>query len=408
MKREQKTEEGIGGQKNKNLDIKSKFFFLNSFLIFSLVFSTTFLFGSTAPVAHAQQINTGVDIGGNTIDGTFSSIEDDSPALRFNGQSINSSDDFEDALGDIAGDVLECSIENILSSGISGILKGLGGALFGGDGGSGDLVGALLGAVGLGSLGGVLGGGGQAVPVNTVSINADVKAQTAKEIGSVNSGSLFEAPSLDSIAYCLSNAVIQYTSEGSARWLAEGYNGNPTYIENYPRLFRDQRIIETENYLNELAANSACSFQDVETLRQIAQEASGQPVYTQRCVYEDYINEDPNDIETYLAQWGNPNSNNVFRNMKIRAELDQRIASNQEVTKLEAVIHEGQLSEKDPRTGDIIVPGNVQFAQAINRINLPEQRLGLTDEIGEALDQLFDAIFSIVPGYIVKKIFEDD
>lgn len=327
-----------------------------------------------------------------------SQVEEDSPARRQQGEGQDGGQ-FEQQLQQLAKSVLECTLKNMLGQGLGGLLGGLGG----GASGSNPLS-SIMGGGG-GGLEGILGGlmgGGQAVPVNTVSINDYVKSTTAKETGLPSAGGLFQSPSMDSIAYCLANSVVKYTSEGAARWMNTGYNGNPTYIENPTRYFNDTHQLATEKFLQQYAAKPGFSQQDQTILNQIIQEQQGAPSYLQPGTMPSGQNE--RWIDQFARRHGDPNSGVITKGLNARADLEAQQGFAVDVAEFEGLVNEGNISKKNPETGDVEVPGIVAGRQAQTRLELPEGKLELADELGEALEALFEAVFSIVPGAILQKI----
>jgi len=316
-----------------------------------------------------------------------SRVEEDSPARRLQGEG-QSSDQLGEQLQQVGQAVLECTIKNMLGQGLGNIMSGLQ-----------NVVGGVVDKAVEGVVGSVLGGGGQAVPVDTVSINDYQKGIAAKETGLPSAGGLFQAPSMDSIAYCLANQVVKYTSEGAARWMNTGYDGNPTYIENPKRYFNDVQQLETEKFIQEYSAKPGFSQTDQVVLNQIIQEQKGGSHMQQ----DQPVNENEPWIDQFVKKYADPSNSVITRGLNARKDLESRQTSAVKIAEFEGLVNEGNISKKNPETGDVEVPGIVAGRQAQTRIELPEQKLSLLDEIGEALEALFEQVFNAVPGLIIQQ-----
>lgn len=330
-----------------------------------------------------------------------SQVGEDSPARRQQGEGQDGGQ-FEQQLQQLAKSVLECTLKNMLGQGIGGLLGGLGGGVGGVLGGSNPLS-SIMGGGG-GGLEGILGGlmgGGQAVPVNTVSINDYVKSTTAKETGLPTAGGLFQSPSMDSIAYCLANSVVKYTSEGAARWMNTGMGGNPAYVENLGRLQRDTKNLATERFIQGYAQKPGFTHLDETALNNIIAQQQKQPLYMRTAVEPQ-----ADDTWSQFLNRGETANSSILRQLEAQADLEKQQAGSLHTAELEYQTNEGFISKKDPETGDATVPGIVAGRQAQTRIEIPEEKLSMLDELGEALEALFEAIFSLVPGGIIEKVLQ--
>lgn len=332
-------------------------------------------------------------------------------------------------LQQLAQSVLQCSVQNILGKGLGGIMSNIGQNIFGGlqnvagqaiggaanaVGGAvgniagqavgqaaGNLAGGALSGIAGGLLGGIM-GGGQAVPVNTVTINDYLKAHAAKTTGLPTAGGLFQSPSMDAIAYCLSNQVVEHTSEGAARWMNSGYGGNPTFIENPERFFGDIAQLETEKFIQEYSQKQQFSSADRIALNRILQDQQ-QKLY-QRPTTLNQQSGSENVLQQLLIE-GDPNNSSIARYISASADLENRQAGAVEIAKIEAEYNDGFKSKKDPATGDVIVPGIIAKEQAVKRLNLPEERLAHLDDSNKgSFAELFKKLFSSIPGMILQKL----
>lgn len=355
---------------------------------------------------------------------TPTTVDEDSSARRAQGQG-QESDQLTQQLMQAAQGIVQCSIQSLLGGGLGNMMGNIGQSIFGGlKNIAGNLVGGAANAAGQavgnvagqaagqaaagatgGALGGLLGGlmgGAQAVPVNTVSINEYLKAHAAKTTGLPGAGGVFQSPSKDSIAYCLSNQVVEHTSEGAARWMNSGYGGNPTFIENPERFFGDVAQLETEKFMQEYSQKQQFSSADRIALNQILQDQQ-QKLYQRPTTMGQ---KSGRALEDLLVQ-GDPNNSAIARYISASADLENRKLGSVEIERLQAQYNDGFLSKKDPSTKDVTVPGIVAKEQAVNRLNLPEQRLAMVDDSNKnSFADIFKKLFSSIPGMILQK-FKD-
>lgn len=327
----------------------------------------------------------------------------ESDARRLTGEtSATGEGDIAQMFEQLIGGVLECTIENILAQGFQGILGNLGQNIFGGT----ELGGQLGEASGVMNelLGGIL--QQPMVPTNPVPIVRPIKGLEAKEIGSSEAGGLFQMPSLDSIAYCLANSVIQYTSEGTARWLNTGFEGNPAFVEDYGQLFQDTRDIATEQYIQELYASQACGTVDQNIASDLAKQQQYRGIVTQQCNPNFESSQDLSNVDNFV-NWFYPTNNPIYRNMKAQAELDERRANAQATAQFELETTDGFFNQRDATGEKIIVPAKIFVEEANKKLAVPIEKLGMLDEIGEILQELFKAVVTQVPGGILRKVLEE-
>jgi hypothetical protein len=156
--------------------------------------------------------------------------------------------------------------------------------------------------------------------------------------------------SLDSIMFCIVNEILTYVTESTIRWINNGFNGNPVYVQNPGAMFRqmaDREIINLGNQIMGQVADGAADIatgaiiQIAEPLRQGAVRAIiGNPEQnfqmSTRSTLSPRIEEGYN---SYVSgdQWPGfgglieISNNNYFEtNMKVLAEKERRIAQVQE------------------------------------------------------------------------------
>lgn len=83
-----------------------------------------------------------------------------------------------------------------------------------------------------------------------VSTNSNESVKTA---GSANP---LGPPSLDSIGYCIINAVLVYITQATVDWINSGFDGNPAFVQDPEKFFGDIAQAETANFLQDVVKGS--------------------------------------------------------------------------------------------------------------------------------------------------------
>jgi hypothetical protein len=156
--------------------------------------------------------------------------------------------------------------------------------------------------------------------------------------------------SLDSIMFCIVNEILTYVTESTIRWINNGFNGNPVYVQNPGAMFKqmaDREIVNLGNQIMGQVADGAADIavgtiiQIAEPLRQGAVRAIiGSPEQNfQQSVRSTMSPRIEGNYDAYVSgdEWPGfggfmeISNNNYFEtNMKVMAERDRRIAQAQE------------------------------------------------------------------------------
>lgn len=354
-----------------------------------------------------------------------SAVEDDSSARRAQGQN-QGTEQLTQQLQQLAQSVLQCSVQNILGQGLGSMMNNIGQNIFGGLQGvagqaiggaasaasqavGGGVLGNAVGQATAGGLGGLLGGlmgGGQAVPVDTVSINKYLRDHAAKTTGLSNAGGLFQTPALDAIAYCLSNQVVEHTSEGAARWMNSGQGGNPAFIENLEQHLTDTSQLATEKFIQNYQKKQNFDEKDRLALNRIIQQNQGTPAHLRQNTQQRIQSQTTAQriVDAYDLR-----NNAALQYFEAKAELENQQQTALEAEKLKFISNQSFIDQVNPTTKEVIVPGNIAREQAVKRINLPEERLALVDDSNKgSFAELFKKLFSSIPGMILQKVQEKE
>lgn len=132
----------------------------------------------------------------------------------------------------ITSNILGCSVGQILASiittGITSALNGLSGLL------------------------GVWTGW----PTHDAQLNQTQGFQTAVEQGFQVFG-VYVGASLNSIAYCIINSIIEHIANSVIAWANSGFNGNPAFLQNPERFFQGLADQQASEFISALAYNTA-------------------------------------------------------------------------------------------------------------------------------------------------------
>lgn len=287
-------------------------------------------------------------------------------------------------LEDLAGELVQCSIQQLLGNALGGILSNIGQAIFGQ---GNDVVNGIANQVLGGFAGGII--GQQAVPTVNPDIVDSINAQGQKEIGVSAGGGLFQLPSLDSIQHCLEDAVLQYQTEGAARFVATGFEGDPGFIQDTNRYFGDVDREAREQFLQR-AEETQCNPVDRDVAELIARDAqvTGKPASVV-CAPLSTDEEDP--LGTLAETSGNVSTNPLLNFVVTYSQYHETRAAANETFSKEYTAYQGLRPQRDEE-GQITVPPAIWAFEANVRIVAPILRNILNDETGEALNSLWEAL----------------
>ena len=63
-------------------------------------------------------------------------------------------------------------------------------------------------------------------------------------------------PGLDSIGYCIINAVIEMLTQATIEWINSGFDGNPAFVENPEQFFKDIADTTAASFLQEIVGGT--------------------------------------------------------------------------------------------------------------------------------------------------------
>jgi|GEM_PF-1502335 len=258
---------------------------------------------------------------------------------------------------------------------------------------------------------------GQAVPVDTISINKKIeniekdtatikqylKWLTEKEAGLGDGGGSGSEPnSLDAIAYCYAVEMALYQAEAAANWIQKAYKENPAFIEDYPRFFQETSDKATREFLDDFKENSACKSIDKQIQITMARESISGPTYTIKCSIEDSKQKE-NTVGSFLERYATIENSGAWRSFSAQADLEVREANAVDLRAFE-LDQSYLINKKDEESGEIQIPGRFLLQDALRRTEVPYDLLANFDENSEKiLLDLMKDIFKGGPGAIYRK-----
>lgn len=247
-------------------------------------------------------------------------------------------------------------------------------------------------------------------------------------------GSMGWPPSLDSIGYCLINAVIDILLQSTIDWINSGFDGNPAFVENPTQFFKDIVSTETASFLQEVVggatgldicepfrlqivtglsgssggygSDSRCNLEDIKN----ALSSSGVDFE-----YNDYTSGRSNyagNLDAWYAVSQNEASNSYGSYFLAQEELNRRLAIQGNTATLDLTMGKGFLSFKKcepstprtdsagntttpPPTCKTTTPGTLIENQLNNRLSSGNNRLVLADKFDQLITALVNQLIKV-------------
>lgn len=245
------------------------------------------------------------------------------------------------------------------------------------------------------SLGGLM--GSKLVPIEEKGqVLSDSMAQRAKEVG----GGV--RPSLDGIAFCIGNMVVEGILQSTISWVKSGFEGSPAFVENPERFFTDMADYELGQMLDSLSKGVLCSPWDIEVRLGLLNRYRGSSTRRRGCTLSDVIDNDniegfidgdfnSGGWEGWLELTQNSNNNPYGSYLNAISDFDSRVYARRNTAVLELNWNGGWRSEKDS-DGNTTTPGQVLQSQVEGVLGIPANKLTFADEFDELINQLFNAL----------------
>lgn len=253
-------------------------------------------------------------------------------------------------------------------------------------------------------------------------------------------------PSLDSVGYCIINAVLEYITQATVDWINSGFDGNPAFVEDPEKFFGDIAENETANFLQQIVGQATgidiCQPFRLQIVTGLSGGSGGRNSYPQqaRCGFDDMkaaIGDSGVDFDYQAYTSGSADysgSLNAWREVTqndqnnfygayflAQAELEKRLSVQQNNATLDLTMGKGFLSFKscteDSTTTDpdgntvpvkgtcrVTTPGGVIEDQVNRSLGAGRDRLLLADKF----DQIITALVNQLIKTALNEVLADD
>lgn len=205
-------------------------------------------------------------------------------------------------------------------------------------------------------------------------------------------------PSEDSIGYCIVNSIIQYISDATIDWINGGFQGNPVFVDDPTRIFKDLRDDTINTFLSEFGEGILC--EDFSVRVRLALVTKERPKKNYKCTYDmvdaNIRNMKENGVFTFEG-WDeitqNPQNNQIGAFLSLDSELLKLKATREGQLSQELDWGSGFLPWKDKdNKNNTVTPGKMIQSFTEKKLELKSDRLVLADEFDEVIDALADQL----------------
>jgi hypothetical protein len=243
------------------------------------------------------------------------------------------------------------------------------------------------------------------VPIDTDSgTSGAVKNLRAKESCAFALWGFCILPSLDAIAFCFINQVIDYIGRATVEWIKTGFQGSPAFIDDPEKFFTNAIDSVAGNLLNQISDGLLCEpwraqiqFQLLnEHVGGFNQNAGGCKLSEVSDRWEDFAEGgDYFDWNLQYAYTQNPYNNPLGSYVETKNNFSIQLDEVRNGLQIQAGWNNGFLNVKDPETGRTTTPGRVIEDQLNRRLGLSEQRLLIADEFDEIINTLVNELIKL-------------
>ncbi len=215
-----------------------------------------------------------------------------------------------------------------------------------------------------------------------------------KEVGTLGG----YGPSEDGIAYCIVNSLIQYISDATIDWINGGFKGNPVFVDDPSRIFKDLKEDTLNSFIDSFGDGFLCK--DFSADIKLALITKERPRKIYNCTYDEAkeniqrLKED--GVFTFSA-WDevtrNPQNNKTGAFLTIDSNFLAIKGEREDNLDREIGWGSGYLPWKDKdNPNSTISPGTAVQDFVERKMGLADDRLVLADEFDEVVDALVDQL----------------
>ncbi len=239
------------------------------------------------------------------------------------------------------------------------------------------------------------------VPIQTdLGTSGAQKAQRAKDVCAWAPFGFCVLPSLDSIAFCFVNQIVDYIGKATVEWIKTGFQGSPAFIDNPEKFFANAVDTVAGNLLNQISDGLLCEPWRAQIQAKLLNEhtasfqnsANGCRLSEVSDKWESFANGDSFDWGLQYSYSQSPYNNPAGSLIEARNAFNVQLANTSNGLQVQAGWSNGFLQVKDPETGRITTPGRVIESQLNRRLGNAESRLLIADEFDEIVNTLVNEL----------------
>ncbi len=341
------------------------------------------------------------------------------------GTGANQGNTVQEATTDIVAGALTCSAAGLLGNLLSSVISAA--------------ISALITAV-IGEVAGTVLESAITVPTNSTF---DTSAQHQLGDARARSGGftifgIYINFSWDGIAWCIVNAMIEYIANATIAWANSGFNGNPAFIENPERFFKDLADYQAGSIIRDIAygatggAVNVCEPFRINIAVGLAQSYQGSGADQRNAQYRNMscslsditqnrffggvgVSTGQSGFNSGSISWNDwigvtqEDQNNPYGSYILANQvLHSSVSANKNELKFEVGLNNGWLNFKkctnpdDPNTCNITTPGRLIESSLNQTLGLSKQRLVMAQKF----DQMITAIVNNLIKIALDKVLE--
>ncbi len=203
-----------------------------------------------------------------------------------------------------------------------------------------------------------------------------------------------KGPSLDSIGYCLTNALIQYISDATIAWIDNGFEGNPVFVDDPEAFFKSIKGDTFDAFFDTFGDGILCKQFDLDVRLALLNRVRPRRVFN--CTYERALTNlqtEPFSFEVFAKVTQNPMNNPIGAFLTIDSNYQRLVNSRQDVLQQQLTWNRGYLSWQDEENpSKTVTPGAVVASGFEKLTTLKSDRLILADEFDEIMGALINQL----------------
>lgn len=234
----------------------------------------------------------------------------------------------------------------------------------------------------------------------------------AKEVCSLQIWGFCILPSLDSVAYCFINQIIDYIGKATVQWIKTGFQGSPAFVDDPGKFFENAVDSAAGTILNQITGGLLCEPWRAQVQLRLLNEhtgsfqqrAQGCPLSQVSDRWEDFTQGDHFDWGLQYGFTQNPYGNPLGSYIESRNAFNLQLANVHNGLQVQLGWGNGFLAVKDPETGRVTTPGRVIESQLNRRLGNAENRLLIADEFDEIINTLVNELVKLA----LSELFDSD